>query len=210
VDEFSSILRSDPALAARLLEALTRVEAGETFEGAFASAGVSAGDAGRFLAALKNELAASAGRGAPRARRSGKGAAHTLVAYTDGGSRGNPGEAACAAIIRDDAGDELLSRTRRLGRATNNVAEYAGAILALELCAELKATRVVLRTDSELIVRQVQGSYKVKHPDLKPYHARLLELSRGFTSFRIEHIPRKDNAEADKLVNVALDGEVTE
>jgi ribonuclease HI len=213
VDEFSSIFSGDPALAARLLDALERVEKGESFAAAFSSAGVSDADAGRFLAGLKKELAERARSGRkspPAAKKKRKTPPGTLVAYTDGGSRGNPGPAACAAIIRDGSGDDLLQRTKTLGRATNNVAEYEGAILALELCGELKATRVVLRMDSELIVRQVQGSYKVKHPDLKPFHARLVALARAFVSFQIEHIPRKDNADADKLVNAALDGKADE
>lgn len=129
-----------------------------------------------------------------------------VTAYSDGGSRGNPGEAACAAIVYDGAGGELLRRTKRLGRATNNVAEYEGALLALALCSGLGARAVRLRLDSELVVRQIEGRYKVKHPDLKPYHARVMALAGEFSSFSVEHVRRKDNAEADKLVNQALDG----
>lgn len=133
-----------------------------------------------------------------------------ITAYSDGGSRGNPGEAACAAILYDAEGEELLRRSKRLGRATNNAAEYEGAVLALELCGQLRASKVVLRVDSELIARQIQGTYKVKHPSLKPYHARVTEMAAAFAAFRVEHIPRKQNAEADKLVNAALDGKAEE
>lgn len=202
MDEFSSIIRSDPQLASRLVEVLERLERGETLHDALKAAGVSPAAAKTVLAAAGRELKRSSGAVRPGAERAG---ADVIIAYSDGGSRGNPGEAAAAVILCDAGGEELLREAKRIGRATNNVAEYEAAILALELSTQLGARRVVLRVDSELVSRQVEGRYKVKHPDLKPYHARLRELAESFASFTIEHIPRSKNLEADKLVNAILD-----
>ena len=129
-----------------------------------------------------------------------------VIVHSDGGSRGNPGEAACAAVVYDAKGGELLTRAKRLGKATNNEAEYQGVLLALELCRELGAQSVKLRTDSQLVERQIKGIYKVKKKELNPYHATALLLSRRFDAFAVEHIPREKNARADALVNAALDG----
>lgn len=128
-----------------------------------------------------------------------------LIAYADGGSRGNPGEAACASLITTDKGEELLRRARRLGKTTNNVAEYEGVLLALDLCKELGAARVTLRLDSELVVRQIEGRYQVKHPDLMQLHHRVMLRKRTFEDLHVEHIPRKENAAADAMVNACLD-----
>jgi ribonuclease HI len=130
----------------------------------------------------------------------------TMVAHSDGGARGNPGEAACAAILYDTDGGELLRRARRLGKTTNNVAEYEGVILALELAAQLGARRLEIRVDSELVARQLEGRYKVKNANLKTYHTRAKVLIEPFERVRILAIPREKNREADKLVNAALDG----
>jgi len=128
-----------------------------------------------------------------------------LIAYADGGSRGNPGEAACASLITTIEGDELLRRAKRLGKTTNNVAEYEAVLLALDLCRELGATRVTLRIDSELVARQMEGRYKVRHPDLMQLHHRVVLRTRMFEHVTVEHIPRKDNAVADAMVNACLD-----
>jgi ribonuclease HI len=202
VDEFSSIIRSDPQLASRLVEVLERLERGETLHDALKGAGVPPAAAKTVLAAARRELKRSSKSVRSGAERAG---ADVVIAYSDGGSRGNPGEAAAAVVLCDAGGEELLREAKRIGRATNNVAEYEAAILALELSAQLGARRVVLRVDSELVSRQVEGRYKVKHPDLKPYHARVRELAASFASFTIEHIPRSQNLEADKLVNAILD-----
>jgi len=130
----------------------------------------------------------------------------SLVAHSDGGSRGNPGKAACSAVVYDSDGEELLTRAKEIGVATNNVAEYEGAVLALELCRELGASEVQLRVDSELIAKQIQGSYRVKHPDLKPYYARVMELLGSFESCSVVHVRREKNTRADALVNACLDG----
>ena len=130
----------------------------------------------------------------------------SVVVHSDGGARGNPGEAACAAVAYDTDGVELLTRSKRLGVATNNAAEYEGVVMALELCRELGAADVVVRTDSELIARQIQGKYRVKHRNLKPYHARVMALAGAFRAFSIEHVPRDENQRADAIVNACLDG----
>jgi ribonuclease HI len=133
-----------------------------------------------------------------------------VIVHSDGGSRGNPGEAACGVVVYDENGDEMLVRGKRLGKATNNEAEYEGVLLALELCRELRASSVKLRIDSELVERQIKGIYKVKKKELKPLHARTLLLSRQFEGFVVEHIPREENARADGLVNAVLDGREVE
>jgi ribonuclease HI len=129
-----------------------------------------------------------------------------LIAYADGGSRGNPGEAACASLITNEKGEELLRRAKRLGKTTNNVAEYEAVLLALDLCRELGAAHVTLRIDSELVARQIDGEYKVRHPDLMQLHHRVLLRRRTLKDLVVEHIPRKDNAIADAMVNACLDG----
>jgi ribonuclease HI len=189
---------TDPALALRLKEMIERIEEGRSLDEAIDAAGVTRAQARELFSSMKRSLSQ---RSQPVPKRG----AHALVAYADGGSRGNPGPAACAAILYDGE-EELLRRARALGRATNNVAEYEGAVLALELCAQLDAREVTLRIDSELVVRQIQGRYKVKHAALKPYHARVLEMAGRFASFVVEHISRAQNAEADRLVNETLDG----
>ena len=130
-----------------------------------------------------------------------------VVANVDGGARGNPGPAAYGIVLRDAGGATLLAAGKCIGRATNNVAEYYGLIAALDAARERGVCRLRVESDSELLVLQMQGRYRVKSPDLKPLHERALKLARAFESFEIAHIPREKNREADRLVNAALDGE---
>jgi ribonuclease HI len=123
----------------------------------------------------------------------------------DGGSRGNPGIAAWAVAVFDDDGAYVEGHAGTLGRATNNVAEYHGLLETLHLATARGAASVEIRSDSELIVRQINGQYRVKHPDLKPLYARAKKLIEGFRSFRITHVRRDQNRDADRLVNAALD-----
>ena len=132
-----------------------------------------------------------------------------LVVHVDGGSRGNPGPAAAAAVLSTPDGDVVDEAARTLGSTTNNVAEYRGLLLGLERAAALGATEVEVINDSELIAHQVTGRYKVKHPDMKPLHAEALRALGGFERWSIRPVPRAQNAEADALVNQALDGELT-
>jgi len=129
-----------------------------------------------------------------------------VIAYSDGASRGNPGPAALGVVIYDEAGRELHRVSRALGRATNNEAEYWAAIAALEGALGLGATSVELRMDSELVVRQLTGRYRVRNPRLAPLFARLLDLRSRFERVSVVHIPRAQNAVADRLANAALDG----
>jgi ribonuclease HI len=131
-----------------------------------------------------------------------------LVVHVDGGSRGNPGPAAAAAVLSTPDGDVVDEAARTLGSTTNNVAEYRGLLLGLERAAALGATEVEVINDSELIAHQVTGRYKVKHPDMKPLHAEALRALGGFERWSIRPVPRAQNAEADALVNQALDGEL--
>lgn len=131
--------------------------------------------------------------------------AGVYVANIDGASRGNPGPAAYAMVIRDPNGNVVLEFGKRLGRDTNNVAEYYALLAALDYAASSGIKALRIRSDSELLVRQIQGRYKVKSPDLKPLHERALKMSRQLKYFTIEHVRREQNREADALANAALD-----
>ena len=122
----------------------------------------------------------------------------------DGGSRGNPGPAAWGVAVLDADGACVEGHAAYIGRATNNVAEYNGLLAALRLAGERRATDLEVLADSELIVRQIQGRYRVRHPDLKPLYAEAVRRIREFCSFRISHVRREDNVDADRLVNAAL------
>jgi len=122
----------------------------------------------------------------------------------DGGSRGNPGPAAWGVVILDADGRAVEGFAGAIGRATNNVAEYKGLLEALALASARNAADVELLADSELVVKQVRGEYKVRHPDLIPLHAEAMRLIAGFRRFSIGHVPREQNKAADKLVNRAL------
>ena len=130
-----------------------------------------------------------------------------VVVHVDGGARGNPGPAAVAAVISSPDGEQLAEAAERIGTATNNVAEYRALLLGLERARALGATEVEVVNDSELIAKQVNGEYKVKHPDMKPLHARAREALDGFERWSVRSVPRAQNAGADKLVNQALDAD---
>ena len=127
------------------------------------------------------------------------------TAKVDGASRGNPGPASYAVVMRKPDGSSEFEIGKYVGRATNNVAEYCGLIAALDYAASHGIERLRIQSDSELLVRQMQGRYKVKSADLRPLHERAQKLARGLAFFAIEHIPRELNSEADALANVALD-----
>lgn len=131
--------------------------------------------------------------------------AEVSTAYIDGASRGNPGLASYAVILKGPDGKVLFELGKYFGRATNNIAEYHGLIHALDAATSSGIKRLRVRSDSELLVRQMEGRYKVKSPDLKPLFERAQKLARGFAWFAIEHVPREENREADKLANEALD-----
>lgn len=128
-----------------------------------------------------------------------------LIAYADGASRNNPGPAAFGAVLATLDGDELQAWGETIGTATNNVAEYHGAIAAVQAAIDAGATELELRLDSQLIVRQLSGDYKVRKADLKPLFERLADLAARLDRFRAIHVPRERNWRADQLANDALD-----
>ena len=128
-----------------------------------------------------------------------------LVVHVDGGSRGNPGPAAAAAVAADESGELVAERNAYLGDATNNVAEYRAVLLALDLASELGAGDVEIVNDSELVARQIGGEYKVKQDHLKPLHREAMERLRGFERWAVRSVRREHNVRADELVNEALD-----
>ena len=128
-----------------------------------------------------------------------------VVVHVDGGARGNPGPAAAAAVVATPSGEVLDEAAEVLGVATNNVAEYRGLLLGLERARALGASEVEVVNDSELVAKQVNGVYKVKHPDMRPLHAAARRALQDFERWSVRSVPRAQNADADALVNQALD-----
>jgi ribonuclease HI len=129
-----------------------------------------------------------------------------LIVNVDGGARGNPGPAAIGAVVQSADGEMLEERGERIGVATNNVAEYRALLLGIELAAAQGASEVELVGDSELIVRQVKGEYKVKDATMRELHTEVKRALQPFEKWAIRHVKREHNAEADRLVNAVLDG----
>jgi ribonuclease HI len=127
-----------------------------------------------------------------------------VVIHADGVSKGNPGVAAIGATIKDEKGKLITSISRRIGWATNNQAEYIALIAALEEAVRLGTRQVELNSDSELVVRQINGQYRVKKEALKPLYQQVKKLQGSLESCTINHVPRRQNREADKLANRAL------
>jgi ribonuclease HI len=128
-----------------------------------------------------------------------------LVVHVDGGARGNPGPAAAAAVLATPDGDVVDEAHAFLGVATNNVAEYRGLLLGLERAKALGADEVEVVNDSELVAKQINGLYKVKHPDMRPLHAQAMQALGDFDRWTVRSVPRAQNVGADALVNQALD-----
>ncbi|MFL5872969.1 MAG: ribonuclease HI family protein [Solirubrobacterales bacterium] len=128
------------------------------------------------------------------------------VVNVDGGSRGNPGPAAIGVVVRDADGEVIEKLGEKIGVETNNVAEYRALLKGIELAAAHGADDLELVGDSQLVVRQVEGRYKVKHADMKALHAAVKKALAPFDSWSIRHVGRAENADADRLVNEALDG----
>lgn len=128
-----------------------------------------------------------------------------VVVHVDGGSRGNPGPAAAASVVSTPAGEVLDEASELLGTVTNNVAEYRALLLGLARASALGATEVEVVNDSELIAKQVQGLYKVKHVAMRPLYSEATAALRAFATWKIRSVPRAQNAHADALVNAALD-----
>ena len=130
-----------------------------------------------------------------------------LTVHVDGGARGNPGPAAIAAVISDEDGEVIHEASETIGRATNNVAEYRALLLGIERAKQLGATELDLVGDSELVVKQVRGEYTVKDAGLRPLHSAAQHALGEFAEWSLRHVKRAHNAEADALVNQALDAE---
>ena len=131
--------------------------------------------------------------------------------HADGGARGNPGPAGAGAVIRDEFGVSVASVSKFLGHQTNNFAEYEAVILAFEALVELvpliehDATEVAVKLDSELVVKQMNGLYKVRNPTLREQKARLAQVASAFGTVSFTHVPREENSDADALANAAMD-----
>jgi len=128
-----------------------------------------------------------------------------LVAHVDGGARGNPGPAGFGVVVEDQQGKVVAAFSRYLGHHTNNFAEYSGLIAALGYVIEHQHPALRVLSDSELMVRQMNGVYKVRSPELRPLYEEARRLSRQLQWFRIEHVRREKNAKADRLANQAMD-----
>jgi acyl dehydratase/ribonuclease HI len=137
---------------------------------------------------------------APSARLDG-----AYTANIDGAARGNPGPASYGVVLRRPDGTPLASLGKYIGRHTNNVAEYYALIAALDYAAANGIKRLRVQSDSQLIVNQIKGLYKVKHPDLRPLHERAKKMAAGLEAFAIQYVPREQNREADAAANAALD-----
>jgi len=183
----------DPDKVGKVIEALEQLRRGASLRSALEAAGLSRTEL--------EELIAEAIEALEQYRRRGS----SLVAYCDGASRGNPGEAASAVVICDDEGKVIHRTSRLLGVTTNNVAEYQAVILALERARKLGADRLTLKVDSELVANQLQDNFRVKNAKLKELHRRAKELMAGFKEVAIHLIRREENREADRMANKALD-----
>lgn len=127
------------------------------------------------------------------------------VVNIDGGARGNPGPAGWGAVVRTPAGETVTELMGAIPHATNNVAEYSGLLAALDWCADNEASKVLVRSDSLLLVQQMRGVYKVKNEGLKPLHGRARLLAHRIGRVTFEHVRREFNKEADRLANLAMD-----
>jgi ribonuclease HI len=129
--------------------------------------------------------------------------------FSDGAARGNPGPAGAGALLRSEDGEVLAEISEYLGETTNNQAEYQALLLGLKKAEELKLTTLKVFLDSELVVKQLNGDYKVKHPDLIPLYRQVTVLLKKFPSIAVAHVYREKNKEADKLANLAIDNHIS-
>ncbi|NLK01429.1 MAG: ribonuclease HI family protein [Clostridia bacterium] len=133
-----------------------------------------------------------------------------LIIHCDGASRGNPGEAGIGYIIRNESGEVLEEASYYLGKATNNVAEYSALVRALQDCLKLGCREVEAYLDSELVVKQINGEYRVKNEGLKPLYKQAMGLLETLDKFKVKHIPRAKNKDADALANKGIDDILTD
>jgi ribonuclease HI len=193
---------------------LDAVAKGESLSQCWSAAGFSsqeeAAEALRRLGESLDEAGSGRSAGARSAREAGDGSPslkHAVV-YVDGASRGNPGPAAAAAVAYLPSGEELTSVARKLGLATNNVAEYQAVIEGLRLARQLGAREATIRLDSELVARQLSGEYRTRNRELLSLAEEVSREARSFERCRFEHVPREENREADRLANRVLNAAV--
>ena len=220
---------SEPKSPETLTDLLRTLERSRDLRPLARECGLSLRELRKRLARWRRELGIDNGQGQPQTTRSAptrgkKGNFPTLVAaadvpecplpedgspvleiFTDGASRGNPGPASVGILFRQQDGPDLCSHSEAIGKATNNVAEYRAVLAALEHCDRWGVARVHLYLDSELVARQLMGTYRVKSQDLQPIYQQVKHLSQRLREFRIRHVPRAKNAHADHLANLALD-----
>ncbi len=151
-------------------------------------------------AQLRGLLLEAAGFFAPQTRDSA-----SLVINIDGASRNNPGHSGAGVVVRDTTGRVILEEALYLGIGTNNEAEYKALLLALEKARGLNGQEIVIRSDSELLVNQINGTYKVREPRLQSLYVKAIGMMEHFSAVKVIHVPRKENSHADKLANRALD-----
>ncbi|MFH1057426.1 MAG: ribonuclease HI family protein [Pseudomonadota bacterium] len=185
-----------------LLEGIDRRELTDDLE---AAAAALAGEPAPAAPAVAGPDASAPSPLQPAASGAGVDPAATYRLHADGGSRGNPGPAGAGAALLDPSGRQVGAWSRYLGRVTNNVAEYQALLLGLGEAAKLGVRRLEVRLDSELLVRQIGGQYKVKSPALQPLFAEARRLLAGFERASVRHIPREQNHLADALANQAMD-----
>ncbi len=143
----------------------------------------------------------------PRTAKASQGPVTSLILQFDGGSRGNPGPAGIGVTLTDTTGTPVYELGEFLGHCTNNVAEYTALVRGLAAAKTLGAVKLLVRSDSELVVRQMNGQYKVKSPDLKPLFQKAIALVEEIGDVKVSHVYREGNTRADKLANLAMDTE---
>jgi ribonuclease HI len=188
--------RADDALRAQALQALA-----ETLDVEATLARVP-GLSREVLRAFLIDAAAHGEEPFDRAPRS-----RTVILHTDGACRGNPGRSGAGALIRAEDGREIARVSRYLGQMTNNMAEYTALLLGLKEARAAGAENITVKSDSELLVRQINGQYRVKNDALQIMHQSALDLLGAFKRWKVVHVPREENSEADKLANQAIDRE---
>ena len=192
-----------PATPAQLLLALAEHD---SLESACAALGIGKDTARRLLRGAAKQLAgATDSEPKHTVRATSPGQVRRVRVFSDGAARGNPGLAGAGAVVLDEKGNVLARLGRFLGRQTNNVAEYEGLLLGLRRARAMGAREVEVRADSQLLIRQLEGSYAVKNEALRRLHAEALALLRFFDKVELIHVPREENALADEMSNRAID-----
>jgi ribonuclease HI len=197
-----------PASPAQLLLALAEHD---SLDSACAALGIEKDDARRLLRGAAKQLGAATDAGPKHTvHTTSPGQIRRVRVSSDGAARGNPGPAGAGAVVMDDKGHVLAKLGRFLGRQTNNVAEYEGLLLGLRRARAMGAREVEVRADSQLLIRQLQGSYAVKNEVLRRLHAEALALLRAFDKYELTHVPREENALADEMSNRAINEQLND